>query len=68
MEETEEIKAGIAKKTEGNALFAAMKFKEAIDCYRSALEFIPDDKGLEHKGIIYCNMGAAHMQLVRNLM
>ena len=68
MEESEETKAGITKKTEGNVLFAAKKFKEAIDCYRSALELIPDDKGLKHKGIIYCNMGAAHMQLVRNLM
>lgn len=53
-----------ASKLEGNELYAAGKYEEALSCYSSALEFSSDhESSNEIRAMCYSNSAMCHLQL-----
>ena len=50
------------KKQEGNELYKAQKYMEAVECYKQALELCPEKEDDISK--LYQNIGAAYAVMV----
>eukprot|EP00826_Nyctotherus_ovalis_P033418 TRINITY_DN2707_c0_g1_i5.p1 TRINITY_DN2707_c0_g1~~TRINITY_DN2707_c0_g1_i5.p1 ORF type:complete len:234 (-),score=95.46 TRINITY_DN2707_c0_g1_i5:113-814(-) len=53
------LEKALEKKKEGNELFKAEKYHDALDCYTEAIDLIPDDAGKD-KAAIHFNAGMAY--------
>lgn len=62
------LAAANAAKVEGNNLYAAGKYTEALDCYAAAIEGIANDPGAnELRAQCYSNRAICEINLVCNL-
>ena len=54
-----------ASKSEGNQLYAARKYDEALLCYKTALEVAPEEESSkEIRSMCYSNSAMCYLQLV----
>lgn len=58
------LEKALEKKKEGNELFKAEKYHDALECYTEALDLIPEEE--KDKAAIHFNTGMAYGKIVRH--